>query len=106
MSAPTVRVDNGKYTFIQPEGDYRPHILRYGEPWVVVEQGGNAVLALMYALDEARSEIARLKAELATEQDRRSDEIRERHAAEERAHSAESANEILKSEFSRNGGYA
>lgn len=39
-------VDGGKYTFIkQPAGEVE--ILRYGEPWVRIEAGCNAITALL-----------------------------------------------------------
>jgi hypothetical protein len=41
-------IENGKYTFVKPANDYRVHVLRHGEPWVVIEQGCNAVFSLLY----------------------------------------------------------
>lgn len=55
MSAPTIRLDGGKYTFYMPDGEWRPHINRYGEPWVVIGDGCNAVTSLMYAVEAAQS---------------------------------------------------
>ncbi len=52
----TVPVADGKYTFIVAEQDYRIHILRHGEPWLVLSAGSGAVLALMLELDQARSQ--------------------------------------------------
>ena len=49
-----IAVQDGKYTFFVPEGDYRAHCLRYGEEWHVFEQGCNAVIALMSELLDAR----------------------------------------------------
>ncbi len=43
-----LNVENGKYTFFQPEGDYRIHVLRHGEPWLVIEKGSNAIAALLH----------------------------------------------------------
>ena len=56
-----VKVDDGKYEFFVPEGDYRIHITRCGEPWVVIEAGSKAVFNLMAELEEARERIANLQ---------------------------------------------
>ena len=47
-------VDDGKYTFVRETGDYRIKILRHGEPWVEIEAGYNAVLALMLECEDLR----------------------------------------------------
>lgn len=64
--APKLTVDGTKYTFFVPEGDYRPHIHRHGEPWVVVDRGCNAVLALMYEAERARDAIMKIEGALLT----------------------------------------
>lgn len=56
-----VEVNDKKYTFIVPEGDWRVHVLRYGEEWLVIEQGHNAVLALMMEVEELREELDKLR---------------------------------------------
>lgn len=43
----TIKVCDGKYTFVKSPGDYRISILRYDEPWLVIEQGSNAICALL-----------------------------------------------------------
>lgn len=53
-----VTVEEGKYTFRQPDKDYRIHIDRYGEGWVLLEEGSNAISALLY---EHREALAKLK---------------------------------------------
>jgi len=45
-----VSVSNGKYTFIQKTDDWRIHVLRYNEPWLIIEDGHKAILALMQAV--------------------------------------------------------
>lgn len=62
--APKLTVDGTKYTFFVPEGGYRPHIHRHGEPWVVVDQGCNAVLALMYEADHAQTTLTKIEEHL------------------------------------------
>lgn len=75
MIEPSVTVYDGKYTFVCPHGDWRIHVLRYDEPWLIIEEGHKAVLALMGELLEAREkaaperfvlagEVERLRAEL------------------------------------------
>jgi hypothetical protein len=49
-----IPVDGGKYTFVVPEGDWRVHILRGGEPWVVISEGHKAIQALLGELDAAQ----------------------------------------------------
>ena len=51
-----IHVDNKKYTFIHKTGDYRIHILRYGDPWLVLEKGSNAIFSLMAEFEELRSQ--------------------------------------------------
>lgn len=43
-----------KYTFSIPKGDYRVHVLRYGEPWLVIESGSKAIAELLYEIEERR----------------------------------------------------
>lgn len=50
-----LEIENGKYTFYIPENDYRVHILRCGEPWVIVEAGSKAIAYLLYELEELKS---------------------------------------------------
>lgn len=50
---PPVTVCDGKYTFRCPSGDWRIYIDRYNEgPWVAIEAGHRAVLALMQSHHE------------------------------------------------------
>ena len=58
MSRPDVPVDDGKYIFQQPEGDYKIHVLRHGEPWLIIESGSNAIASL---LEEHREALEKLK---------------------------------------------
>jgi hypothetical protein len=48
-----IDVDDGKYTFILKPGEYRVHVLRHGEPWLVVEQGSKAIWSLVAELIDA-----------------------------------------------------
>jgi hypothetical protein len=45
------RADSGKYTVVLPE-EGRPHMLRYGEPWVANPHPNNVELALAYRVQE------------------------------------------------------
>lgn len=63
-----IEVLGGKYTFILPEGDWRVHVLRYGEKWLVIESGHKAVFALMGEVEELREEVIRLRKELGREE--------------------------------------
>jgi hypothetical protein len=48
-----ISVYDGKYTFVLPPNDYRVHVLRHGEPWVIIEQASNAVHSLVIeSIDE------------------------------------------------------
>jgi hypothetical protein len=49
-----VTVDGGKYTFFVPEGDWKIHVLRHGEPWVVLETASKAIWSLIAELIDAR----------------------------------------------------
>lgn len=42
-----VEVDDGKYTFFKLPNDWRIHVYRHKEPWLVIESGSNAIAALM-----------------------------------------------------------
>jgi hypothetical protein len=48
----SISVENGKYTFKTIEGDYRIHVLRFGEPWLVFEQGNKALICLLNDFQE------------------------------------------------------
>lgn len=61
MSERRLTVDDGKYTFFVPPGDYRVHVHRYSEPWVIIEQGCNAVWALVAELIDSRALIAKVR---------------------------------------------
>lgn len=50
-------LDDGKYTFVKPVGDYRVYILRHGEPWVTIEAGCNAVFSLLYECLKLKGEL-------------------------------------------------
>lgn len=52
-----IAVYDGKYTFQKHEGDWRVHVLRHGEPWLVIEAGCNAVSQLMYECEELREKL-------------------------------------------------
>jgi len=54
MTDLTITVLDGKYTFKTVAGDYRIHCLRYAEPWLVLEAGHKAILALMGEIEELR----------------------------------------------------
>jgi hypothetical protein len=64
----TITVDSGKYTFVKPDarttGRYGVSILRGGEPWVDHPPGENAIMDLMWALEELHLENEKLRAEL------------------------------------------
>lgn len=50
--AHVVRVDGGKYTFVNRLGQIE--ILRHGEPWHEQTEAGNAIASIMAELDAAR----------------------------------------------------
>ncbi len=50
MTGP-VETENGKYTFTIPDGDYRVHVMRYGEPWLIIERGCGAIQALIQEVE-------------------------------------------------------
>ncbi len=53
----SVSVEGGKYIFEVPEGDYKVHIKRHGEPWLVLEVGSKAIFTMMCELTTARAEL-------------------------------------------------
>lgn len=59
----SVEVDNGKYKFILSKIDWRVHCLRYGEPWVIFEQGDKALIALMSEFEKLQETINSFKKE-------------------------------------------
>jgi hypothetical protein len=50
-----IAVADGKYTFLVPPNDYKIHVLRYGEPWLVIEDGSNAIWWLIAELIGAKA---------------------------------------------------
>lgn len=62
-------VDNGKYIFLMYSGDWRIHVLRHEEPWLIIEKGYNAIFALLYECIEAKEELRKLKSKLETDDD-------------------------------------
>lgn len=58
-----VRVDNGKYTFVQNDADpWVIKIQRHGEDWHRQEEASNALSTMMAELDAARVVIAAARA--------------------------------------------
>lgn len=49
-----IEVDGGKYAFIDPKDDWRIFVLRYGQPWLHIEAGSNAIRELMAEVAEGR----------------------------------------------------
>ena len=47
-----ISVSDGKYTFIMKEGDWKIHVNRYNEPWLVIEQGHKAISSLILRVIE------------------------------------------------------
>lgn len=62
MSNLRISVDDGKYTFVTPEDNRGIDVLRYGRAWVNIEKGSNAVMALMFKVEELEKENKRLNA--------------------------------------------
>jgi hypothetical protein len=56
-----ITVDGGKYTFFVPEGDWKIHVLRHGEPWVILETASKAIWSLIAELCDARELIAAIE---------------------------------------------
>lgn len=52
MAIESVKVEEGKYEFKMNSNGYSVDILRYGEDWVTVREGCNAVVALMRRVQE------------------------------------------------------
>lgn len=52
--------NDGKYKFIIKEDDWRIHVLRYGEPWMIIEEGHNAIALLMQEVEELREKVLQL----------------------------------------------
>jgi len=50
----SVTIENGKYIFQTAKGDYRIHVLRHGQPWLVIDEGSKAILALMQEVERLR----------------------------------------------------
>ena len=61
-----VSVDSGKYTFVIRDGDYIVRVLRYGDKWLSIEAGSNAVYALVDEIIEARQPSVPTMTECAT----------------------------------------
>ena len=55
---PKLSVADGKYIFFIPDGDWRVHIERFGQPLMVIESGHHAVAALVMELEELRGYVA------------------------------------------------
>ena len=55
---PDISVCDGKYTFREPIGDWRIHVLRHRDPWLIIEKGHRAIAALMAEHREALEESA------------------------------------------------
>lgn len=53
----SISLENGKYTFISYENDYRVHCLRYGKPWHIYEMGNRALDALMSEVEKMKTEL-------------------------------------------------
>lgn len=60
-----VEVENGKYKFFIPEGDYRLHVHRFGEPWLTIEEGSKALLVLLMEFEETKKLMRMYKAQAA-----------------------------------------
>lgn len=61
MAVGPITVDDGKYTFQTAADGYSVAVLRHGDPWLVIEQGCNAVHSLMYEVERLREEVATLR---------------------------------------------
>ncbi len=62
-------VSGNKYTFVTYDGDYRIHVLRHSEPWLIIERGHNAIWALLHECIDAKEELARLKSMIDVDED-------------------------------------
>lgn len=56
-----VDVENGKYSFVTMSDDWRIHVWRFGEPWVIIDLAPKAIIVMMGELERAREEISLLK---------------------------------------------
>ena len=54
-----VELVDEEYTFILYTDDHRIHVQRYGDPWIVIDEGHEAVLALMRELSDAQEDVKR-----------------------------------------------
>lgn len=61
MTEIRVPADNGKFTFVLKPGNPYVEVLRHGEPWLVIEQGCNAVWSLVYEMNDTRALVAALR---------------------------------------------
>lgn len=61
MSEHRIKVDNGKYEFIQ-RGGWKLDVLRHGEPWVEDLDASKAIGSMMAELDAARVVLAAARA--------------------------------------------
>lgn len=50
-----LEIERGKYAFSVPEGDYRVHVRRYGDRWLIIEEGAKAVHSMMCEIRESRT---------------------------------------------------
>jgi hypothetical protein len=66
-------VANGKYTFRKIDGDWRIHVLRYGEPWLVIEKDHNAIATLLFETERLTEKLKKLT----TENERLHEEVNE-----------------------------
>jgi len=57
----SIKVANDKYEFQYRVNDYRIHVLRYGEPWLIIEKGHKAISALMDLVVELEEKNQKLK---------------------------------------------
>jgi len=53
-----IELENGKYTFYSREDGTEVGCLRFGEPWVVFDQGSKALISLLSLLSEKNTNIA------------------------------------------------
>ena len=54
----SVSVMDGKYTFLTLKDCWKVYVLRYNEPWLVIEAGHNAVAACFRELEQAREALS------------------------------------------------
>jgi hypothetical protein len=59
-----ITVGDGKYTFVRDDGNYEVRVLRYGEDWLTVERGSNAVMALMYRVQDLEEKLEAAESEI------------------------------------------